>query len=55
MTKVNTFFKPKPKEVIPYINDNYICESCGQTSGLSHPSTGNCFKCGADDWAPVNK
>lgn len=42
------------EELEPYIDMNYWCESCGSKSGESHPVTGMCWLCGADDWEPYN-
>lgn len=38
----------------PYINDEYVCATCGNV-GKSHPITSMCFVCGADDWKPVSE
>ena len=34
----------------PGIDKRYYCETCGSRSGESHPNTGMCFICDADDW-----
>mgnify|MGYP001331192337 CR=1 FL=1 len=35
----------------PYINENYVCLTCGATSGESHPESSYCFKCDTDNWS----
>lgn len=36
----------------PYINDEYMCKTCGNI-GKSHPETSMCYVCGDDNWSPV--
>lgn len=40
---------------LPYINQSYACETCGNTAGLCHPGTGMCFVCGSDDFIPMHR
>lgn len=42
------------KELTPYVDSNYWCETCGSRDGKSHPITAMCFHCDADDWQPNN-
>jgi rubrerythrin len=37
------------KRTEPYINNSYVCESCGNV-GKSDPETSFCYECGADNW-----
>lgn len=38
----------------PCINTDYWCETCGSTTGESHPDTSYCFICDSDDWYPTD-
>lgn len=40
------------KDVKPYIDKNYWCETCGSHSHETHPLTGYCYHCNTDNWEP---
>ena len=36
----------------PYVSNAKFCKSCGN-EGKVHPSTSNCYVCGADNWEDI--
>lgn len=42
--------KLKNKGLVPYVNLDYWCLTCGNKSGKSHPETSYCFICDTDNW-----
>lgn len=41
------------KSLEPYIDDEYICDTCG-TIGTENPISGYCFICDTDNWRLIN-
>ena len=40
------------KDITPYIDTDYFCETCGSHSHKCDPNTGYCFICNTDNWEP---
>lgn len=38
------------KDKIPYIDEDYYCETCGSHTHQCDPDSGNCFICNMDNW-----
>jgi hypothetical protein len=41
--------------LIPCIDKEYFCETCGSKDGREHPDTAYCFYCDTDNWYPVHE
>jgi len=38
------------KGLVPYIDKEHTCKTCGSKDGKSHPETSFCFHCDTDNW-----
>lgn len=36
--------------VVPYIDKNYSCDTCGSKDGKCMPNSGLCYHCHTDNW-----
>ncbi|MGL5689745.1 MAG: hypothetical protein ACRDD8_02900 [Bacteroidales bacterium] len=52
---ISKYRRESGKDIKPYIDKDYICATCGSTSGKCDNDTSYCYHCDTDNWIHVEE